>query len=37
MPKIRAFFSQAMGQKIARTESLSQLKKLVATLGADND
>jgi flagellum-specific ATP synthase len=37
MPRIRAFLSQSTGEKVARTESLAQLRKLAAALGAEND
>lgn len=37
MPHIRSFFSQPLGHKASRGESLAQLRKLAAALGADND
>jgi flagellar biosynthesis/type III secretory pathway ATPase len=37
MPKIRPFLWQSRDQMIPRIESLSQLRKLAAMLGADND
>jgi len=37
MPHIRAFFSQPLGQKIRRVESLSQIKLLVSSLGGDDE
>ena len=37
MPRIRSFLSQKTNQQIPRSESLAQLKKLAATLGAENE
>jgi flagellum-specific ATP synthase len=37
MPRIRAFFSQALDGKSARGESLAQLRNLAASLGAEHD
>lgn len=37
MPRIHAFLSQPLGTRTARADSLAQLKKLAASLGADND
>lgn len=37
MPRIRAFFSQAMEQKTPRADSLSQLRGLSSSLGAVNE
>jgi flagellum-specific ATP synthase len=36
MPGIRSFFSQPLGHKTSRAESLAQLRKLASSLGADN-
>jgi len=37
MPRIRSFFSQALAQRIARSETLAELGKLAASLGDEND
>src|SRR5262249_25955786 len=37
MPRIREFFSQPLGKSVSRTESLGELRKLAASLGADRD
>ncbi|HKU15158.1 MAG TPA: FliI/YscN family ATPase [Steroidobacteraceae bacterium] len=37
MPRIRAFLSQPLGHKTPRAESLAQLRKLAASLGADHE
>jgi flagellum-specific ATP synthase len=37
MPRIRAFFGQGLGVKVARIESLSELRKLAVSLGGDNE
>lgn len=37
MPRIRAFFSQELGDQTARAESLQQLGKLASSLGAGNE
>ncbi|HET9446849.1 MAG TPA: FliI/YscN family ATPase, partial [Steroidobacteraceae bacterium] len=37
MPRIRSFLSQPLGHKTPRAESLVQLQKLAASLGADHE
>ncbi len=37
MPRIRDFFSQPLGEKTSRSESLTRLRKLAASLEADNE
>jgi flagellum-specific ATP synthase len=36
MPAVRSFFSQALGQAVPRAQSLLQLKKLIASMDADD-
>jgi flagellum-specific ATP synthase len=37
MPRIRAFLSQPMTDKVSRTDALSQLRGLAAGLGVENE
>jgi len=37
MPRIRAFFSQSLGQQIGRSEAIAELTRLAAEWGADHD
>jgi hypothetical protein len=37
MPRVRAFFAQPMGERVARKGTLEQLHKLATSLGAEHD